>query len=82
MLVSQLSVGEGTTSNTREKDNVTTIERSSMKLYELARNTEFTIAEWGDKVFLLHRIDGAYSYCTCSDGTVYHIGASTEVIVV
>jgi hypothetical protein len=53
-----------------------------MKLYELARNTEFTIEAWGDAVFLLHRIDGAYSYCTGTDGTVYHISASTEVKVV
>ncbi len=59
-----------------------------MKLYELPKNTKFTIM--GDEeqiVFLFHHIDGMYSYCTRDfndelDQTPIHITAWTEVEIV
>jgi hypothetical protein len=61
-----------------------------MKLYELHRKTQFKILEEAhvppdareaaqDMVYTLNSIDGMYSYCTGSDGRVYHIAAFTEV---
>lgn len=64
-----------------------------MKLYELPRNTFFTLnpyQEKGDnnailspeitnKEFKLDHIDGMYSYVTDKDNNVYHFAAWTEV---
>lgn len=50
-----------------------------MKLYELDNNTRFTLNDDESKtVFLLDRIDGAYSVCYLGDAIV-HISASAEV---
>ena len=51
-----------------------------MKLYELPRNSWFTINsdETNVKYFLDH-IDGMYSYCTDVKGNVLHFAAWTEV---
>lgn len=47
-----------------------------MKLYEVPNNTMIVI----DSIELLfHHIDGAYSYCTDSDGCVHHVAAWAEV---
>lgn len=49
-----------------------------MKLYELPRNTHFTID--GDRtIYLFHHIDGMYSFCTDERGVVYHFAAWTEI---
>lgn len=54
-----------------------------MKLYELPKNSKIRIkgltinGELSEEL-LFHHIDGMYSYCTANDGTVIHLGASTE----
>ena len=66
-----------------------------MKLYELHRGECFTLAETPkqppdifnpepeqDKLFMLHNIDGMYSYVTDNEKNVYHFAAWTEVIPV
>jgi hypothetical protein len=51
-----------------------------MKLYELPRNTYFTIDDDDSKeIFFLDHIDGMYSYCLDIDKNLCHFGASTEV---
>lgn len=58
-----------------------------MKLYQLPRNTKFTINDDEEQtVLLFHHVDGMYSYCTRAssdilDQTPIHIGASTEVTI-
>jgi len=50
-----------------------------MKLYELPRDTRFTIDGDDSKtVFYLDHIDGSYSICYLGDATV-HISANTEI---
>jgi hypothetical protein len=46
------------------------------KLYELKQDTAFKLE---DKEYLMHNIDGIYSYCTDEDKNVYHFAAWTEV---
>lgn len=60
-----------------------------MKLYELPRDTWFTLEENPDIApnswepvadrYKLHNIDGMYSYVTDEEGNVYHFAAWTEV---
>lgn len=52
-----------------------------MKLYELPRNTKFTIPEDVNKtVYLLDHIDGMYSYClNLTTNEVVHVIAWQEV---
>ena len=53
-----------------------------MKLYELKRNTRFTlVGDDSSTVFMLYHIDGAYSVCYLGDAIV-HISASAEVVEV
>jgi len=47
-----------------------------MKLYELKRNTKFTL---DGKTYMLDHIDGMYSLCLDKAGNVVHIAAWTEV---
>ena len=47
-----------------------------MKLYELKRNTKFTL---DGETYMLDHIDGMYSYCLDAKGNVVHIAAWTEV---
>ena len=55
-----------------------------MKLYELPRNTKFVL---NGETFMLHSIDGMYSYCTLvpvvydprAEPEVYHFAAWTDV---
>ena len=50
-----------------------------MKLYELPRNTRFTLREDESKtVFIFSHIDGAYSACYLGDAVV-HISANAEI---
>jgi len=50
-----------------------------MKLYELPRDTRFTInGDESKTVFCFDHIDGAYSVCYLGDATV-HLSANTEV---
>lgn len=49
-----------------------------MKLYELKRNTLFTLVD-DDRIYNLHHIDGMYSYVTDAMNNVYHFAAWTEV---
>jgi len=49
-----------------------------MKLYELKRNTLFTLVG-DDRIYNLHHIDGMYSYVTDAMNNVYHFAAFTEV---
>jgi hypothetical protein len=63
-----------------------------MKLYELPRQSKFTLTETPyipvdsndynpSDVFTLHNIDGMYSYCVDIDGVIHHFAAWTEVNV-
>ena len=54
------------------------MQNQSFKLYELERDTYFTI-RGGDTRYKLHHIDGMYSYCTNDNGDVLHLSASTLV---
>lgn len=47
-----------------------------MKLYELPRNTWFTIE--GER-YLFKKLDGAYSICLTEDGQIVRVGASDDV---
>lgn len=49
-----------------------------MKLLELARKTEFKIVGQ-PTVYVLERIDGAYSICMDLQGNVHHFSAWIEV---
>jgi len=49
-----------------------------MKLYEVKRNTLFTLVD-DDRIYNLHNIDGMYSYVTDAMNNVYHFAAWTEV---
>ena len=50
-----------------------------MKLYELPRNTRFTLVDDESKtVFIFSHIDGAYSACYLGDAVV-HISANAEI---
>lgn len=55
-----------------------------MKLYEIARNSPLRIeledGEWDLATF--HHVDGAYSYCTTSDGRAFHLAAWTPMVEV
>ena len=52
------------------------------KLYQIPKGSKLVLpisdGENHDAVF--HHIDGAYSYITLEDGTVVHLGASTEMV--
>lgn len=51
-----------------------------MKLFELPRDTLFTIVgDRDDAVYWFSHIDGMYSYCKDSQDNVLHFGAMTEV---
>jgi len=50
-----------------------------MKLYEVPRHSRIKI---GGMELEFHHIDGMYSYCTDSEGKVYHIDAYANVEVV
>ena len=50
-----------------------------MKLYQVPMRTKIVLPD-GTKL-LFHKLDGMYSYCTDSDGQVWHISASTEVTI-
>lgn len=47
-----------------------------MKLYELKRNTKFTL---DGRTYMLDHIDGMYSLCLDEAENVVHIAAWTEV---
>ena len=50
-----------------------------MKLYELARDSRFTLVDDENQtVFVFERIDGAFSRCYLGDALV-HIGANADV---
>jgi len=49
-----------------------------MKLYELKRNTLFTLTS-DDRIYKLHNLDGMYSYVTDAMNNVYHFAVFTEV---
>lgn len=46
------------------------------KLYELPRNSYFFFEK---EQYLLHHLDGMYSYCTDTKGIVHHFRADTPV---
>jgi len=51
-----------------------------MKLYELSKDSLFTIDDASDKAVLtFHHVDGMYSFCTDAQKEVVHIKAWTEV---
>ena len=51
-----------------------------MKLYNVPRDTFFTIQEDDSKtVYFLENLDGMFSYCKNEAGTVIHFSASLEV---
>ena len=51
-----------------------------MKLYELPRNSYFTLSDDETKqLFFFKHIDGMYSYCLDMKDNVIHIAAWTEV---
>jgi antirestriction protein len=50
-----------------------------MMLYKVPRDSRIVLQD-GTKLFF-HHLDGMYSYCTDSDGQVWHISASTEVTI-
>lgn len=52
-----------------------------MKLYEVPRYN-FIKMEGVNKILFFDHIDGAYFLCEDNKGTIYHIGASTEVEIV
>lgn len=47
-------------------------------LYKLPRNSYFKLDN-SSVILKLHRIDGAYSYCTDLKGEIYHIAAFAPV---
>ena len=51
-----------------------------MKLYDVPRNSRVELVSGQQLNF--ERIDGMYSYCTDDEGKVWHIPATTEVLVV
>ena len=53
-----------------------------MKLYELPKNSPIKIHLDPDRfeICTFHHIDGMYSYCTTSDGTVFHLSASIPMV--
>jgi len=54
-----------------------------MKLYELKRNTYFTLSGVeGCRIFLFDHLDGMYSVCFNEDMQVVHISAYADVIIV
>jgi len=55
-----------------------------MKLYQIPDNSPLRIDVVGSKNDLatFFHIDGMYSYCESSDGLPFHLGASTEMILV
>lgn len=54
-----------------------------MKLYELKRDTYFTLSEVEDcRIFLFDHLDGMYSVCFNEDMQVVHISAYADVIIV
>lgn len=50
-----------------------------MKLYDVPRNSRISLVTGKELNF--KRIDGMYSYCTDDDGNVWHIPATTEVLL-
>jgi len=50
-----------------------------MKLYQVPRYSRIVLQD-GTKLFFDH-LDGMYSFCTDSDGQVWHINAGTEVTI-
>ena len=51
-----------------------------MKLYNVPRDTFFTIQEDDSKtVYFLENVDGMFSYCKNEAGNVIHFSASLEV---
>jgi antirestriction protein len=50
-----------------------------MKLYQVPRYSRIVLQD-GTKLFFDH-LDGMYSYCTDSDGQVWHISAAKEVTI-
>ena len=51
-----------------------------MKLYDLPRDTFFTIQEDdSNTVYFLENLDGMFSYCKNEAGNVSHFSASLEV---
>lgn len=56
--------------------------KKMIKLYEIPRNSKIYILNSNSKkytVFIFKKIDGAYSYCTNSKGTILHLSASTPL---
>lgn len=53
-----------------------------LKLYEIPEKSTMKIKLDPDRVDIctFHRIDGMYSYCTTSDGSVFHLSASTPMV--
>lgn len=49
-----------------------------MKLYELPRNSFFTLED-PEVIYKLDHIDGMYSVCYTSEGDIIHLAAYTEV---
>lgn len=50
-----------------------------MKLYELPRNSYFTIKDQPEETFLFKHVDGMYSICYDKHKSMHHIAAWTEV---
>jgi hypothetical protein len=52
---------------------------AAMKLYDVPRNSRVELVS--GKQLNFERIDGMYSYCTDDEGKVWHIPATTEVLL-
>lgn len=50
-----------------------------MMLYELPRNTKFTIEGDPENVYLFEKVDGMYSRCFHGD-QLFHLAAFAEVV--
>jgi hypothetical protein len=56
------------------------LRRRDLKLYDLPRNSYFTLAGDDSKeIFFFDHIDGLFSYCLTSTKQVVHFSATSEV---
>jgi hypothetical protein len=56
------------------------LRRLDLKLYDLPRNTYFTLAGDDSKeIFFFERVDGLFSFCRTSSNQIVHFSATSEV---
>jgi hypothetical protein len=56
------------------------LRRLDLKLYDLPRNTYFTlVGDDSKEIFFFERIDGMYSFCRASSNQAVHFSATAEV---